>query len=299
MKKISLLLTLLFSGIICLNTNIQTIRAEETVTHTSSVVIDNIKNGEILVDVLEGNVGDKVTFKVSPYVLYTTESVTVNGAAITPNDEDVYEFLLVEGENKISATFTVNKAELETIAGVLADARNGDWSDIFTLENMLTFISWAITTLLSSGFFITLIKSKKIQSKTSKEISDTVETLINSKFGDMTKEFLEKTILPVMEKYNVNMEYMDKTMKTLARCFTLAQENTPESRLAIVEELTKLNNIEKSLKDEVIEIIEKEVAKNQAETNKLSQDLKELKKANEEITSVSKNSEKGDSYGQI
>ena len=151
---------------------------------------------------------------------------------------------------------------------------------------------------MSSGFFVTLIKSKKIQSKTAGEISKTVESLINSKFGEMTETFLKNTIMPIMEKYNVNMEFMDKTMKAMARCFMLAQENTPEARLAIVEELTKLNNNEKDLREEVKEIIEKEVAKSKEETAKLTQDLEDLKRANQEMTSTEKVKE-DEEYGQI
>ena len=302
MKKVCLLFALI-SGLFVFNPKVELISAEEITQneeaiYSSNVVIDNIENGDIIVDVLEGNVGDKVTFKVSPYVLYKVETVTVNGVAITPNDDGIYEFLLVEGENKVNATFVVNKAELETIAGVLADARNGDWSQIFTIENMLTFISWIISLLMSSGFFVTLIKSKKIQSKTAGEISKTVEALINSKFGEMTETFLKNTIMPIMEKYNVNMEFMDKTMKAMARCFMLAQENTPEARLAIVEELTKLNNNEKDLREEVKEIIEKEVAKSKEETAKLTQDLEDLKRANQEMTSTEKVKEE-EEYGQI
>ena len=302
MKKVCLLFALI-SGLFVFNPKVELISAEEItqneeVVYSSKVVIDNIENGDIIVDVLEGNVGDKVTFKVSPYVLYKVETVTVNGVTITPNNDGIYEFLLVEGENKVNATFVVNKAELETIAGVLADARNGDWSQIFNIENMFTFGSWIISLLMSSGFFVTLIKSKKIQSKTAGEISGTVEALINSKFGEMTETFLKNTIMPIMEKYNVNMEFMDKTMKAMARCFMLAQENTPEARLAIVEELTKLNNNEKDLREEVKEIIEKEVAKSKEETAKLTQDLEDLKRANQEMTSTAKIKE-DEEYGQI
>ena len=299
MKKLFLLFALI-GGLFIVNPNVELVSAgniEETI-YPSNVVVDTIENGDIIVDVLEGNVGDKVTFKVSPYVLYKVETVTVNGVAITPNNDGIYEFLLVEGENKVSATFVVNKAELETIAGVLADARNGDWSNIFTLDNMLTFISWIITTLLSSGFFITLIKSKKIQSKTASEISGAVEVLINSKFGEMAEKFLKDAIMPIMEKYNVSIEYMEKTMKALSRCFVEAQKNTPESRLAIMEILTDLDTNQKNLKDEVREIIEKEVAKSKEETAKLTQDLEDLKRANKEMTSTAKTNE-DDNYGQI
>lgn len=303
MKKLFLLFALM-GGLFIASPNAQVVNAGnieevEEIVYPSNVVIDTLENGDIIADVLEGNVGDKVTFKVSPYVLYKVEEVKVNGVTITPNNDGIYEFLLVEGENKVSATFVVNKAELETIAGVLADARNGDWSQIFTLDNMLTFISWMITTLLSSGFFITLIKSKKIQSKTTGEISGAIELLINSKFGEMTENFLNNAVAPIMEKYNVSIEYMEKTMKALSRCFVEAQKNTPESRLAIMEILTDLDVNQKGLKEEVREIIEQEVARSKAETDKLTQDLEALKRANIEMTTTAKTIEDENNYGEI
>lgn len=297
MKKISLIFALLFGAVALNLTSYQVVNAGEVQSYTSSVVVDGIEHGEIITDITEGNIGDKVSLQVSPYVLYKVDSVTVNGVTITPNEDGIYEFLLVEGENKVSATFSVNKEELQVIAGVLSDAKDGNWDQIFNLENLLTVINWAVTLFCSSGFFLTLIKNKKIKAETINEVKAAVMAVVNSNFGQMTKEFLEQTILPITEKYNVSIEYLDKTMKTMARCFMLAQENTPEARLSIVEELTKLNNNEKDLREEVKAIIGEEIAKNQANQDKLNHDIEALKAANQAITNTS--TKEDDDYGQI
>jgi hypothetical protein len=297
MKKISLIFALLF-GAVALNLgNHQIANAGDVQSYTSQVVVDNIEHGEIITDITEGNVGDKVTLQVSPYILYKIDSVAVNGINLTPNEEGFYEFLLVEGENKITATFSVNKEELQVIAGVLSDAKDGNWENIFNMENLLIVINWAVTLFCSSGFFLTLIKNRKIKAETVNEVKAAVLAVVNSNFGQMTKDFLEQTILPITEKYNVSIEYLDKTMKAMARCFMLAQENTPEARLSIVEELTKLNNNEKDLREEVKAIIDEEIAKNQANQDKLNQDIEALKAANEAITN--RPAKEDEDYGEI
>ena len=272
------------------------VQVEETVTYSSTVTIASQKGGEIIVDILEGNAGDKVTVHVSPYVLYKIESVTVNGINLTANEEGNYEFLLVEGENIITATFVVDNEELGAIANLLADAKDGEWDEILTLSNLITVVYWLITTIFTSGFFVTLLKSKKIKAKTTEEITALVETIVSSKLGDGVKSFLQDTILPLFEQYNVKINYTEETCKVLARCFALSQENTPEARLAIINELTKFKTAEKDLNEEVTKIINEQIAKNEEEKAQLNKTIAELKEANEKVvTPVSEE----DTYGQI
>ena len=274
------------------------VQIEETVTYSSTVTIASQKGGEIIVDILEGNAGDKATAHVSPYVLYKIESVTVNGVNLTANEEGNYEFLLVEGENIISATFVVDNEELGAIANLLADAKDGEWEEILTLSNLITLVYWLITTVFTSGYFVTLLKSKKIKAKTTEEITALVETIVSSKLGDGVKSFLQDTILPLFEQYNVKINYTEETCKVLARCFALSQENTPEARLAIINELTKFKTAEKDLNEEVTKIINEQIAKNEEEKAQLNKTIAELKEANEKVVTPA-TPVGDDTYGQI
>ena len=274
------------------------VQVEETVTYSSTVTIASQKGGEIIVDILEGNAGDKATAHVSPYVLYKIENVTVNGVNLTANEEGNYEFLLVEGENIISATFVVDNEELGAIANLLADAKDGEWEEILTLSNLITVVYWLITTIFTSGFFVTLLKSKKIKAKTTEEITAIVEKIVSSKLGDGVKSFLQDTILPLFEQYNVKINYTEETCKVLARCFALSQENTPEARLAIINELTKFKTAEKDLNEEVTKIINEQIAKNEEEKAQLNKTIAELKEANEKVVTPATNVG-DDTYGQI
>ena len=261
------------------------------------VIVSNQKGGEILVDITEGNVGDKAIAAVSPYILYRIESVTVNGVNITANEDGNYEFFLVAGDNTITATYVVDKEELSNMANLLADAKEGDWDNIFTLSNVLTFIGWFISMIFSSGFFLTLIKTKKIKAKTTEEITGAVEAILNSKLGTAVNNFLENTILPIIQQYNIKIEYTEETCKVLARCFALAQENTPEARLAIINELTVFKNTEQNLNDEVRKIINEEIERNNQEKDQLAQTIEELKQANQQV--VKSDNAEDDAYGQI
>jgi hypothetical protein len=89
-----------------------------------------------------------------------------------------------------------------------------------------------------------------------------------------------------------------ETCKTLARCFILAQEDTPEARLAIIQELTKLQTTEQELTEQVKAIIQQEVSKNQKIIEEQQQALTELKEANDAIE-VEDTTKKDDDYGQI
>ena len=272
------------------------IQQEEIVTFESTVTISSQKGGEILVDLTEVHVGDKVTAHVSPYVLYKIETVSVNGVNLTANEDGNYEFLLVEGENIITATFVVDNEELTSIANLLADAKDGEWDEIFTMSNLVQAIYWLLTTIFTSGFFITLLKTKKIKAETTKEIKSAVEAILSSKLGDSINTFLEATIVPLFEQYNIKINYTEETCKVLARCFALAQENTPEARLAIINELTKFKNTEQDLNEEVKKIINEEIERNNAEKAQLNKTIEELKEANQKVvTPVSEE----DTYGQI
>lgn len=272
------------------------IQQEETVTFESTVTISTQKGGEIIVDLTEGHVGDKATAYVSPYVLYKIETVSVNGVNLTANEDGNYEFLLVEGENIITATFAVDNEELTSIANLLADAKDGEWDEIFTIGNLIQAIYWLLTTIFTSGFFITLLKTKKIKAETTKEIKTAVEAILSSKLGDSINTFLETTIVPLFEQYNIKINYTEETCKVLARCFALAQENTPEARLAIINELTKFKNTEQDLTEEVKKIINEEIERNNAEKAQLNKTIEELKEANQKVvTPVSEE----DTYGQI
>ena len=87
-------------------------------------------------------------------------------------------------------------------------------------------------------------------------------------------------------------------MQVMARCFALSQEGTPESRLAIMEELTKLKTNEAELSDKIKNIINEAIENNNKIQEEKMKTLEELKEANDKIDVVNETSE-GDDYGVL
>ena len=263
-----------------------------------SVSVNNLTYGDVIVDVIEGNVGDVVTVKASPNFLCKLVSVSVNGTQLTKNELGYYTFMLSEGQNVITAEFAVDNEELTYLVEQFANAKEGNWEAIFSVENLLTFISWAISLILSSGFFVTLIKNRKVKVKTQNEIAATVKAANAESIINTINEVVERVLGQTLAKYTEKTDSLDDSVKALVKCFCLSQENTPEARLAIMEELSKLSQTQKDLTAQIKQIINEEIAKNKEVAENKQRILEELKEANNNIAPVTSNNG-DDSYGQI
>ena len=137
---------------------------------------------------------------------------------------------------------------------------------------------------MSSGFLITLLKYKKVESKTSNDIATTVSDKIDANSSKAIVEFLTNAIQPIFDKIDGKMVGIEEVCKTLTRCFILSQENTPESRLAIINELTALQKTNEELSAQVKAIIANEISKNEEIKNSKIKALEELELKNKKIS---------------
>lgn len=280
-----------------------------------SIIVDEKKSrGDIYLSADYGEVGDIVTaivrgnpgFSLDGTKLntfkYCVSSVTVNGIVITASEEkpDEYTFTLVAGENKVEVLF-------DGITGInITDLKTIDWASFLTVENLLTLITWVVTILLSSGFLITLIRSKKFKCKTMEEISQIVKETSSKSINEIWSEFLDKQLKPILEKQGIQNNDIAAEMEVLVRCFLLSQENTPESRLAIAEELEKLRVSDKELGDKVKLMIDEAIKSNEKKRedinktlNEVKQEIKNLDKAKEEKVETEVLEKDGDNGTQI
>lgn len=239
------------------------------------VIIEATNYGDVLTDITEGKVGDIVTVMAKPYLMCDTKGVYVNGTELIKLDNGNYQFTLIEGENRVTAKFDVNNEKVKDILSLIESTKGKDLTDLFTFDNLLILITWLVVTVLSSGFFITLIKSKKIKVNVTDEVKQTVESTLDSNLGEKME--------PIIQKMLGKLGESNEMCKTLIKVFILSQENTPESRLAIINELTKLNVTEEDLSNKVKEIINQEVEKNKQTEEKKKQTIAELEKVNEQI----------------
>lgn len=263
----------------------ETGKGEESDEYACKVVLQPCQYGDMLADKEGGNVGDIVTLVAKPYSLFGVESVTVNGVALTQNEDGNYNFSLVEGENVVVATFKVNQEEISYILGLIEKAKDGDWEDIFSLKNLFTIISWVISLFTAGGLCITLLKKQKIKAKTAEEISAAVEEVTKGETSKAVNAFMEKILGPSFDMFGEKLKEINEMCSSMAKCMVLAQENTPEARLAIIQELSKTNEKAQDLAEEVKKIVHDEMSATEKEKQEKIDTLKDLEEKNNALGS--------------
>ena len=258
----------------------ETGKGEESDEYACKVVLQPCQYGDMLADKEGGNVGDVVTLIAKPYSLFGVESVTVNGVALTQNEDGNYNFTLVEGENVVVATFKVNQEEISYILGLIEKAKDGNWEDIFSLKNLFTIISWVISLFTAGGLCLTLLKKQKIKAKTAEEISAAVEEVTKGETSKAVNAFMEKILGPSFDMFGEKLKEINEMCASMARCMVLAQENTPEARLAIIQELSKTNEKAQDLAEEVKKIVHDEMSATEKEKQGKIDTLKDLEEKN-------------------
>lgn len=258
---------------------------EPVIEYPCTVVVSDVKYGTLTFSKTEGEIGEIIEIYNTPDLLYEIIELKVNDVVLTPNEYGVYSFALVEGENIVSAKFEVSSEKLEKVAELLNQVKEGSWEEIFTLSNLFQLISWLITLGCSSGFFVTLYKSRKFKQLTPQEIASNVDEKINSVLDERLSSFLKDVFGPYNENMIEKFSEMENSTKTMVRCFILMQENTPEARIAILKELNELNKNETNhLASQVKALIADEVKKQEEQNKALNDTLEELK--NETSTNV-------------
>lgn len=263
---------------------------EPSIEYNAKVVIIESKNGEIYVDIVEGNVGDLVTITVSPDVLYQLQSINVNGVILEPKKDidgnEVYQFQLVEGSNTISASFEISDEKLIEIAGLLEKIKNRDWKAIFSLENILNIIYFVFATLTTSGLCVTLLKNKKLKAKTMDDVNNNVTNILETKIPEQLIKFLEDFFGPFDAKFLEKIDGVVEVARVLTRCMILMQEGTPEARLAILREIESIKTDEEELSNQVKKLINDEMAKKEKELQDKEKALAALREENEITTTI-------------
>ncbi|MBR3208878.1 MAG: hypothetical protein IKF82_01275 [Bacilli bacterium] len=253
------------------------------------------KGGNILFDKTEGEVGDVVTAYIKADFLFVVKSIKFNDNVVQISKDNKYEFTLVEGENTVVVECEVNNEKLTEIAELINGVKENGFASLFTINNLLNLISWVLTLFLSSGFFVTLIRNKKIKAKTVEQVQEAVTEVIDTKVSEGITNFLKDILKPIIENLLEKIDGSDECMRVLCRCFVLAQDNTAENRLAIINELTKLNNSDEKLSNQIRAIIKEEQKAQQAKIEARDKAIEELEEANKNLIKE----EQADEYGQF
>lgn len=296
----------LFAATFCLWTNLAYAEDDGQETDVPAavgqVVIDTSNKVDIATDITNGNVGDVVTITLKENAFYLAKAIYVNGVAIEPVD-GVYQFALVEGDNIITSDYAINanSEEGKWILDMISKAEEGDWASIFSLSNLSQIINWVIAGGGIIGLCITLLKMRKTKDKTTEDVEKAITDLLEKKYNIVISDLFKETLSPLFDKISAGISDVEEVCKVLARCMVLAQENTPEARMAIIAELTNLKASDNDLAAKIKDLINTELENNKAIEEEKAKTLQELEDINNSIDTDTTSSDSIDveEYGQI
>lgn len=244
------------------------VKAEgEEPTYTSTVVVNAIEHGNVEISADKGNVGDIITLTVDPDVLYVVDSVYANGTQILTNEDGLYQFALVEGENTVGAKFVINNEALETISEIVGKAKDEGFESLFQPKNLILLIFAILSLAEGTGLLVVIAKAKSTKEAVAKEVATATQSAYNT----------------TLEGINASMKDTSEAVKILTRCTILAQEGTPEARLAIIDEMTKVQKANDNLADEVKDVINEGLEKMKEIQNNKIKAIEELEEANNSL----------------
>jgi len=199
--------------------------------------------------------------------------VTNPNVAIVRAEDEVVEIEEPVVEETTDETGDIQKAVDE----IVAKLSSWDIKTIFTPQNILSFLS----VLMSSGFGVALVKVyakyKGEITITRKAISDSLEKLL----PEVSSRVLNELVTKVLEPMVASIGSMEEAIGAFSRCLALAQENTPESRLAILKELEAIKIKDESVIARIDAAIRKAVEETQKQIDeklKLLDDMMALQK---------------------
>ena len=215
---------------------------EGTETVQNTVVVPEIEHGKITVDKKEGEVGDVITLTVEHDLFYVIDFVAVNGVNLVEDENTTgkYTFALAEGENVITAGIKIDEELLGEFSTMIEQFSNKDWTHFFSVENVITVVSF----LLNGGILISVIryfiKDKRLEAKLEKWVSENLNKILPDATKEVVLQTIREFITPVFAQIQAENANMEEALTVFSRCLALAQENTPEAKIAITQELSSL-----------------------------------------------------------
>lgn len=263
--------------------------AEEEVAEpedlSATVVIGKLEHGTVEASILEGVEGDICKLNVNPDVLYVIGSVSVNDTALI-EDENIsglYSFALVRGINTVTVKFAVNQELLGDLSIIFEQAQNKDWTRLFSVENIITLVKWVLDCGILIAIIRYYIKDKRLEKKIEEVVENILSKVLPNTLKEAVVEAIMKAVQPLFAQLQAQNVDLTNAMSVFAKCMALAQENTPESRTAILNELSKLNISDEATLNSVKAFIEKLFAENLQSYNEALAKIKEIGEANKAI----------------
>lgn len=188
-------------------------------------------------------------------------------------------------EEVVETTEQITPEEEKTIVDEVKDAvttvlNTWDIKTLFTPQNIMAFL----TTLITSGFGAALlsvyVKYKKEVSVTRESIEGSIEKILPKVSEKVLSEIVDKILAPMAS----SVSSMEEAISVFSRCLALAQEGTPEAKLAILKELEMIKIKDESVIAKIEEAIKKAVEESQKQIDekiKMLESMEEFQKESE------------------
>lgn len=218
------------------------------------------------------------------------ELLLISALTFTPmaNEETPSEPETGEVETGEEETETPKEDDTET-KGDNTEEEGFDWKawleQWFTPQQVamiMTWITYAATIIGMIYKFYQMAKEKNLT-------AENVKTLIMKELGDKVDESVKKQLESAVTSLTKTAENQNEVLALLTKVMALSQENTPESRVAILDLISRLGVVDKTDLDNVKASIENEVAEKKAqeeETNKSVDTIIENHKEEDNGTSI-------------
>lgn len=209
------------------------------------ILIEKPEHGSIEVDIMEGEIGEIATITAKHDLLYKIDFVAVNGANLI-EDENIsgkFVFALVEGENVITSKFVVDEELCGTLTNIISQASEKDWTNLFTVENVITLIKWIFDGGLLIAMIRYFIKDKRLADKVEKATRETVAKIVPEETKKAVLANTQAVIEPMFNQVVQDGVLARQLMCIMVKCMVLMQQNTPEAKIAILDEFEKLKGI--------------------------------------------------------
>lgn len=147
---------------------------------------------------------------------------------------------------------------------------------------IMTWITYAATIIGMIYKFYQMAKEKNLT-------AENVKTLIMKELGDKVDESVKTQLASAITSLTKTAERQNEVLSLLAKVSALSQENTPESRVAILDLISRLGVVDKEDIESAKETINQEVEEKKAqeeETNKSVDNIIETHKEEDNGTSI-------------
>ena len=179
--------------------------------------------------------------------LFTLGIATATSMSVVANSHENVVAVYAEGEETSETEQPVETTETEP-----AKDEVKEWFDkFFSPEKVAMYLSWLAYIGTITGLVANIKKLKQSNNLTLKNVSDEVQNKLEVVISKQVAEQFGK----IAPKLIDGQEKANRIMSIFAKILALSQENTPESKVAILNLIEELGVVGKDLTDTAKEVV--------------------------------------------